>query len=394
MSTENDSARPRTSRKITVAAAQLGPIHLSSRLSAIQDRLQVLLTHASKQGADLIVYPELALSTFFPRQPYVNDADLEPFFLSPSPSLIDSPALSPLFTRAASLGIDVSIGFAECAGSATDDFTSQIAVPHHQHFNTAVYFSAKTSRILSKYRKVHLPGTTAPKTSATCHQLEKRYFSPGNLGFNAFRVPSLIPGASKSEAASTNCQPGTGDPILGMLICNDRRWPEAWRCYGLQGVELILCGYNTTAWNPDLLGTPRNAMTRDAAKEEALFHHRLCAQAGSYQNACFSVHVAKCGMERGVPGDEDGGEFPLIGGTMIVGPDGDIRGELEGEEDGILVKEIDLADCRRGKERVFDFDKHRRIETYGRIFESTGVQEPELLKEDPLAHMAGASTFH
>lgn len=367
------------SRKLTIAAAQLGPIHLSTPLSVVQDRLEALLAKASNQGAQLVVYPELALSTFFPRQPYSNEEDLEAFFLPPSPCLLDSPSLSPLFTQAASLGIDVSIGFAECSGPAPDDEIAQTAVQHHQHYNTAVYFSAKTSQILSKYRKVHLPGTTAPKPSATCHQLEKRYFSPGNLGFNAFRVPELIPHAAKADTASQIWDQGSGDPILGMLICNDRRWAEAWRCYGLQGTELILCGYNTTAWNPDLLGTPRNAATPDAAKQEALFHHRLCAQAGSYQNACFSVHVAKCGVERGIPGREDEGEFPLIGGTMIVGPDGDIRGEVAGEEDEVLVREIDLTDCRRGKERVFDFEKHRRVENYGRIVECAGVREPNLL---------------
>lgn len=387
MATNSATTSVSSSRSITIAAAQLGPIHLSTPLSLIQDRLQDLLTKASDQGAKLVVYPELALSTFFPRQPYDKDEDVEPFFLPQSPSLLESPSLSPIFARAASLGIDVSIGFAECAGPTPDNVSSQTGVSSHQHFNTAVYFSAKTSTILAKHRKVHLPGTTAPKPSATCHQLEKRYFSPGNLGFNAFRGPGLVPNAAKATASSPDSappdawDPGTGDPILSILICNDRRWPEAWRCYGLQGAELILCGYNTTAFNPDLLGTPKNATTPEAAKEEALFHHRLCAQAGSYQNACFSVHVAKCGVERGVPGREDEGEFPLIGGTMIVGPDGDIRGELEGEEDGVLVREIDLADCRRGKERVFDFEKHRRVETYGRIVDSTGVKEPPLLKE-------------
>ena len=30
-----------------------------------------------------------------------------------------------------------------------------------------------------------------------------------------------------------------------MMICNDRRWPETYRVMGLQGVEMILCGYNT-----------------------------------------------------------------------------------------------------------------------------------------------------
>ncbi len=36
-----------------------------------------------------------------------------------------------------------------------------------------------------------------------------------------------------------------------MMICNDRRWPEAWRVLGLQGVELVCCGYNSAAYDPN-----------------------------------------------------------------------------------------------------------------------------------------------
>ena len=80
--------------------------------------------------------------------------------------------------------------------------------------------------------QVHLPGTQEPFDFEpdTTNQLEKRYFLPGNLGFPAFRAPSL-----RHEGGSS--------PIIGQLICNDRRWAEGWRCYGLQGVEIVCCGY-------------------------------------------------------------------------------------------------------------------------------------------------------
>lgn len=64
------------------------------------------------------------------------------------------------------------------------------------------------------------------------NQLEKRYFTPGNLGFPAFRTPSL-----KSTVG------GDESPIVGMLICNDRRWAEGWRVLGMQGVEIVCIGY-------------------------------------------------------------------------------------------------------------------------------------------------------
>lgn len=64
------------------------------------------------------------------------------------------------------------------------------------------------------------------------NQLEKRYFAPGNLGFNAFK-----PGHLKAVTG------GDKSPVVGLLICNDRRWAEGWRVYGLQGVEVMCIGY-------------------------------------------------------------------------------------------------------------------------------------------------------
>lgn len=71
--------------------------------------------------------------------------------------------------------------------------------------------------------------------------VSSRYFTPGDLGFKAFRAPSLIPrGESGTESTSTS-KPAS--PIIGQLICNDRRWAEGWRVYGLQGTEIMCCGY-------------------------------------------------------------------------------------------------------------------------------------------------------
>ena len=89
-------------------------------------------------------------------------------------------------------------------------------------------------KVLSTHRKIHLPGTHEPFSldPAVTNQLEKRYFSPGDLGFPAFRTPSL-----KSVTG------GDESPVVGMLLCNDRRWAEGWRVLGLQGVEIVCIGY-------------------------------------------------------------------------------------------------------------------------------------------------------
>jgi len=130
---------------------------------------------------------------------------------------------------------------------------------------------------------------------------------------------------------------------MGMLICNDRRWPEAWRIYGLQGTEIVLCGYNTTGFAPQLLGNRTN-LTPDQMEADGLFHNKLVLQANSYMNSCFSINVAKCGVEDG--------KFNLIGGSCIIDPEGHVITEAKTKDDELLIAEIDLEACRQGKEKV------------------------------------------
>ncbi|MFX6895547.1 nitrilase-related carbon-nitrogen hydrolase, partial [Acinetobacter baumannii] len=84
--------------------------------------------------------------------------------------------------------------------------------------NTAVYVHP-SGEIVLKYRKVHLPGHRDHDPVRKVQHLEKRYFEPGDLGFPVVRAPV-----------------GRHDVNIGLMICNDRRWPEAWRVLGLQQV--------------------------------------------------------------------------------------------------------------------------------------------------------------
>lgn len=352
-----------STRKVIVAGAQLGPINVDTPRSDAMARMLKLMDDAHRQNVKLIVYPEIAPVTFFPRHILEGD-DLEQYFereIDGDPT--QSANIKPLFDRAREYKMDMYFGYAECTGD------------EHVHYNTSVYYCGASGKVISKYRKVHLPGTFEPyaRKDAT-NQLEKRYFLPGDLGFEAFRAPGLVPEAASQKSGAKANEPATlgqGDAIVGMLICNDRRWPEAWRAYGLQGVELMLCGYNTTSWAPELLGTNKKISSKEKAKTEALFHNKLSITYNSYANACFSINVAKCGFEDG--------KYPLIGGSCIVDCDGEVVVEATTEEDELIVAEIDLGMCRRGKEKVFAFERHRRTEHYGRIVEQTGVVEPDLL---------------
>ena len=74
-------------------------------------------------------------------------------------------------------------------------------------------------------------------------------------------------------------------------------------------------------------------------------------------------------------GVEDG--HPLVGGSCIVNPDGEIIAVAKTDEDELVVASIDLDDTKFNKETIFDFARHRRIEHYGRITGQTGVTLPE-----------------
>ena len=59
-------------RMVTVGAAQLGPIARAETRREVVVRLLALMRQAKDAGCDLVIYPELALTTFFPRW-YMED---------------------------------------------------------------------------------------------------------------------------------------------------------------------------------------------------------------------------------------------------------------------------------------------------------------------------------
>jgi predicted amidohydrolase len=311
-------------RLLTLAGAQTGPIQRADSRARTLERLIALLESAARQGARLVVFPELALTTFFPRWFIPDAAELDAWFERAMPN----PNCQRLFDRARELGVGFYLGYAELT-------------PEGRRFNSAITVGPDGA-ILAKYRKVHLPGSVEPRPGSRFQQLEKRYFEYGDLGFPAFRGPAEW-----------------GAPVMGMLICNDRRWPEAWRCYGLQGVELMVMGYNSAAYDP-------NGGETESA-ELRTFHSTLAVQANAYMNATWAVSVAKAGNEDG---------SGLIGGSVIVSPDGVVVAQAKTLEDEVILAECDLDACRQGKEKMFNFAAHRRPEHYRRIVEQVGAAPP------------------
>ena len=307
--------------RITLASAQMGPIARAETRTSTVARLLAMMREAKARGADVVVFPELALTSFFPRWVIDDEVELDAWFEREMPGA----ETRVLFEEAARLGIGFYLGYAELAFEDN----------RKRHFNTSILVD-KAGKIIGKYRKVHLPGHDTPQPDRKHQHLEKRYFEPGNLGFPVWRAFGSI---------------------VGMCICNDRRWPETYRVMGLQGVEMVFLGYNTPTGHtgfPDV-------------DELSLFHNHLSMQAGAYQNSTFVVGTAKCGNEEG---------SEMIGQSAIIAPSGEIVAMAATREDEVITAGADLDMRQRYATTIFDLARHREPGSYGLIVERKGPIPP------------------
>src|SRR5437899_9178599 len=113
-------------RTLTIGAAQLGPIQRGDSRPRVVSRLLDLLRQAGSHGCDLVVFPELALTTFFPRWWMEDQEEVDKYFEAQMPS----PETLPLFELARSKGIGFYLGYAELTEEEgkTRHFNSSILV--------------------------------------------------------------------------------------------------------------------------------------------------------------------------------------------------------------------------------------------------------------------------
>jgi len=307
-------------RHLRIAAAQLGPLNLAHSRADATARLVKLLRDAHAMGARYVVFPELAFTTFFPRYWYEDQDEVDRRFYEFS---MPSAETEPLFDEAKKLGIGFYLGYAE-----------RVLEQGQSHrYNTAILVGPDGT-IVGKYRKIHLPGHAEHKPEAAFQHLEKKYFEVGNLGFRVWRFM---------------------DMIAGMLICNDRRWPEAFRVLALQGAEIVSLGFNTPTEN---LHYPEPPALR-------VHHHLIMAQSMAFQNATWLVETAKCGLE-------DGNR--MFGHSLIVAPTGEIVAKSVSEEDEVICFNADIDLATNLKQTMFNFAAHRRPEHYRLIVDRVGAE--------------------
>jgi predicted amidohydrolase len=304
------------SRFLTLAACQTGPIQRSASRQETVGRLVHLLERAAAAGAELAVFPEMALTTFFPRWALDDPREIDVFYETEMPG----PQTQPLFDAARRLGIGFALGYAELA----------LDQGRKRRFNSMCLAGADGA-VIGRFRKIHIPGSEAAQTGVTTH-LERRYFEPGDLGFPVYSFRGVR---------------------IGMSLCNDRRWPETYRMLCLNGAQVVLIGYNTPVV---LEEAPALAHLR-------MFHNHLPMQAGAYQNTLWIAAAAKAGLEDGQA---------LIGGSCIIAPTGEMAALATSLEDEVVVHRADLdliEVCRRVN---FDFARYRRPDQYALIAERAG----------------------
>ena len=279
-----------------VAALQMGPA--GSSIPHTTERVLALVDQAGKAGVKLAVLPELALTPYFAAKVHDN---LDPWVNAAE----NQAALAAVSALAQKYAMSVVLPFAELTGDGL--FNSMAFV--HSGGETAGMF-----------RKMHIPGEIEPKPDAKITILEKRYFTPGNLGFAVHDV-----GAAK----------------IGGLICYDRRFPEAYRSLALNGADIIAVGYNTPVMPGNTLSQARRAS-------------ELAITAGAYYTGTAIIAAGKAGKEGGVR---------YIGRSFVSGPDGSIIAHAKTDHDEMVLADLDMERQAKIRER-WAFERNRRPAEY------------------------------
>ena len=117
-------------RVLNVSVAQMGPVARSESRHKVVNRMIKLMEEAHQQGSSFVVFPELALTTFFPRWDYDDNDELESWFEVNMPNAYTNR----LFECAVQLGCGFYLGYAEL---------EEDSLGRKQFFNTSILVDTK-----------------------------------------------------------------------------------------------------------------------------------------------------------------------------------------------------------------------------------------------------------
>jgi len=253
---------------------------------------------AAKQGAQIICTQELFRSQYF-----CQCEDHEYFKLAepiPGPST----AAFQKFAKKHSVVVIASL------------FEKRAAGLYH---NTAAIIDADGS-LLGIYRKMHIPDDPL--------YYEKFYFTPGDLGFCAWK---------------------TKYGKIGVLICWDQWYPEGARLTAMQGAEILF--YPTAiGWHP-----------KEKAEYGANQHSawETIQRGHAVANGCYVAVPNRTGLEKPIGGD--GIEF--WGQSFVTGTSGQILAKASMDKEETLIVPVDLSKVDVTRTH-WPFLRDRRIDAY------------------------------
>src|SRR5216110_3641596 len=280
--------------KIALIQMRCGPEPEKNFIRAVE-----FIRDAAKKGGQIVCLPELFRSQYF-----CQTEDHKYFELAEE---VPGRSTSALGELACELGIVIIASL----------FEKRSAGVYH---NTAAVIGAD-GELLGKYRKMHIPD------DPLYH--EKFYFTPGDLGFQAWP---------------------TANGKIGVCVCWDQWYPEAARLTALRGAEIIF--YPTAiGWHPS--EKKEFGATQHAAWETIQRSHAIA-------NGCYVAVPNRVGHE--APDGGPGIEF--WGQSFVADPAGQIVAKASVSAEEILLVEADL-DALDTQRTHWPFFRDRRIDAYG-----------------------------
>ena len=190
------------------------------------------------------------------------------------------------------------------------------------YHNTAAIIDADGS-LLGIYRKMHIPDDPL--------YYEKFYFTPGDLGFKAW----------KTKYAK-----------IGVLVCWDQWYPEAARLTAMQGAEIL--------FYPTAIGWHPGEKAKYGVKQHGAWE--TIQRAHAVANGCYVATTNRIGHEVLDRVGGDGIEF--WGQSFVAGTSGEIIARAGSDKEEILTVPLDLANVDTTRTH-WPFLRDRRIDAYG-----------------------------
>ncbi|MBI2287389.1 MAG: acyltransferase [Chloroflexi bacterium] len=181
------------------------------------------------------------------------------------------------------------------------------------YYNCAFLISPEGT-LVGKYRKAHIPFVN----HGGKYLNEKYYFRPGDLGFPVFPMDQ-----SK----------------VGLLICYDRSFPEAWRCLELKGAEIVLVPTASAGW--------RSESWEIGLRTKAVEHNT------------FVIAPNRVGEENFYRKNSPA----FFGSSLIVDPLGNVLAKAGAKDEEIVTAELDFAAMLEARRR-YHFSHDWRPEAY------------------------------